>query len=164
MAARHLNFLSRITLVLLLTSPSFADYLSPVDNESMAQVLSFGTELASSNDEIGFPHLVRVFAFPAVEGECWGPLKSCPDWRLVFTLTYDGLYVEPALYELPVSKGWEFVSWIAPNGSEDVGFVVRTTIPGANLDSEERESWRPVTYEVLVSYDGATYKVTGTDK
>ena len=111
--SHHLNFLPRIILVILLTSPSLAEDLTSVEIESMAQVLAFGVELANSNDEIGFPHNVRVFAFPAVEGECWGSLESCPEWRLVFTLTYDGLYVEPALYELPTSKGWEFVSWMA---------------------------------------------------
>ena len=135
----------------------------PIDNDSMSQVVAFGHVLAESDSSSGFPNRVKIVTFPPVVAECWGKIATCPDHRLVFVLTTGDMYDEPHLFELPTAKGWEFVSWLSPTDRETGGFVVRTTLPKANIDPGERDRWKSVAYRVEVSVAEARYELVGAD-
>ena len=78
--------------------------------------------------------------------------------RLFVTVSKGDLYDIPQLYELPKEKGWEYVSH-SSSASGNVQVVFLTTIPGANIDQEIRNSWVPKTYTVTVGKE-AKYEVS----
>src|SRR5262245_22380289 len=133
--------------VVFMPSLAQAADLVQLKNPELATALALSEKLSEKNG-------IRVFAIQTVSGECWGKLSSCPDVRLLVAVEPDVLYKEPALYELPKAKGWKFVDW---KGSAE--FVVRTTIPDANVDQEERKKWRPVEYRIHISEKGARYEM-----
>ena len=121
--------------------------MEQVKNAELATTFSFLTELAHKNG-------IRIFSVPVAAAECWGAIKSCPDVKLFVVLSPEALYQEPVLYQLPKSKGWEFVRWIK-SGS----FVIRTTLPEANIDQNERARWRTSEYFVTVDSNNASYEI-----
>jgi hypothetical protein len=101
-----------------------------------------------------------MFSVPVGIYECGGTVESCPDVRLFVTVSFGDLGETPVLFEMPPQKGWEFVEWATPSGvgkDQMARFVVRTAIPGSNIDLEARRAWRPVEYVVLVSPGSASY-------
>ncbi len=158
-----MRFLAVLATTVLVTPHTAAEELVPVGNESMTQVVAFGRVLAESHRASEFPNRVKIVTFPPVVAECWGKIETCPDIRLVFILTTGDLYDEPHLFELPKSKGWEFVSWFSPEDRESGGFKVRTTLPEANIDPVEREKWTSATYKVEVSVADARFEIVGSD-
>jgi len=116
----------------------------------MAYALAYGSEIANNLELPNNGHLVRVFAVPSVIGECGGVLDSCPDWRLLITVSTGDLYDDPLLFELPMAKGWRFVSWDTSSESKKAVFQVETQIPGSNLNQEARKAWRPTNYRVSI--------------
>lgn len=70
--------------------------------------------------------------------------------------------LEPVVFQLPAAKGWEFVGWVeAP--SESRAFVIRTALPSANIEPEERATWKPTEYRIVVNEKSATASVLGSD-
>lgn len=123
-----------------------ATEMTRVKNAELATTLSLLTELAHKEG-------IRVFSVPVAAAECWGTIKSCPDVKLLVAVSPDAMYQEPTLYQLPPSKGWEFVRWVKPGS-----FVVRTTLPEANIERKEREKWGTTEYLVTVSSNNASYE------
>jgi hypothetical protein len=141
---------------------SKAESLKPLENEGMSQLVSYGHLLAQSDRQSGFSGEIRIFVFPVEVGECWGTINSCPDVRLAFALTSGDMYADQEAFELPVAKGWEFVRWLPSENPEAGSFEVRTTMPTANIDVEERESWKATLYRVVVTEGSAVIeKIAG---
>ena len=159
----HVKIFTGIVLVALLWKPAISEELQPLDNETLAQAMAFRAELANSDGNGSFAHTVRIWVFPKIIGECWGKISTCPDWRIVFTLVTGDMYDEPRVFELPVAKGWEFVSWHSAPDLESGAFTVRTALPSANIDSAERASWSETKYKVVVSADSATVEIVPGD-
>ena len=146
-------------VMILLPSLAFAGTLSPSKNQYLATTLGLLEQLASAAPDQ--PYFVRVFAVPEAVLECGGTVNSCPNVKLYITVSTGDLGEPPVLFQLPASKGWEFVRWSKPvkvNGTPVVGFTVRTALPGANIETQARKSWHPRVYQVQVSPASATFK------
>ena len=146
--------------LLLMASAAAAAELSPQKKPELATVLGLSEELARTPAPSAQPYIVRVFAVPREVGECGGPVATCPDIRLLVTVSSGDLGERPSLFELPTQKGWEFLGWSPPSslGREPAAaFSVRTALPEANVSPSARKAWRPRTYRVLVTPESATY-------
>lgn len=152
----------KIFAVLFLVLPGMVQGkdLVPVNNPELATVLGLLEELAITPPTPSQPHIVRVYTAPIVIGECDGTVKSCPDVRLFVTVSTGDIGETPVLYQLPNHKGWGFKGWTRPaniEGKSMAGFVLHTTLPGANIQPAERKAWRPLEYRVFVSPVSASY-------
>lgn len=146
--------------LLLAASAATAAGLSPQKKPELAAVLGLAEELAHTPASSTQPYIVRVFAAPREVGECGGSVATCPDVRLLITVSSGDLGERPSLFELPVQKGWQFIGWSAPGslgGEPAAAFTVRTTLPDANVDPAARKAWRPRTYRLLVTPESASY-------
>ena len=144
----------------LVASQAAAADLAPQKKPELAAVLGLSEELTHTPVSSSQPYIVRVFAVPREVGECGGPVATCPDVRLLVTVSTGDLGEQPSLFELPAQKGWEFVGWSAPGslrGTPAAVFTVRTTLPETNVSPVARKAWRPRTYRVLVTPGSATY-------
>lgn len=149
-----------ILLTLLLPIVALAEDLTPVDKPELATVLGLLEELATTPLQSNQPFIVRVYAAPIGVYECGGTVVSCPDVRLIVTVSSGDLGETPVLYQLPMQKGWEFGGWISPNDSVHprvASFIVRTTLPETNVDAAARGAWRTQEYRVFVSPESASY-------
>lgn len=147
-------------VLLLLPIVALAHDLAPVKQHELASVLGLLEELTTAPPAPEQPYIVRIFAAPSEVGECGGTVESCPDVRLFITVSSGDLGEMPVLYQLPVSKGWEFSGWSAPTSAGHApmaGFVLRTSLPGANIEPSARKAWRSQEYRVLVSPASASY-------
>ena len=143
-----------LILAAFLTSTGDANEWRPVDNKDLANALAYGTELANSDSApVSYPY-IRLFEVPEVIGECWGTLESCPNWRLYIAISMGDLYEEPFLFQFPSSKGWKFLGWQQTDEPQTVRFRITTTLPGANLSAEVRESWKADVYEFSIGPNG----------
>lgn len=149
MNIRHLKHFIAIVIVILFTSQTYSDGLPESDNHALAEAFAFGSEIANNRDFRHFGNTIRIFTVSS-PGECWGSLESCPNWKLFFTVFAGDLDGQPLLFELPEAKGWEFVSWIKSSNPMRAVFRVKTQIPGANIETSNRNTWSPVTYEVSI--------------
>jgi len=150
-----MNAKQLLLLILLFVSLSCAaDQLLPQKDESLAKVLYTLEELNDIPDGPG-PYQVRLFTTSDSLGECGGTVESCPDVYFYIVIAGDGLGAKPALYVLPRAKGWKFDKWLGSGqskGQEDrEGFQIETTIPGANISTESRKTWKPTVYDVWVN-------------
>lgn len=146
--------------LLLLPVVASAGDLVPVKKPELATVLGLLDVLATSPPDSNQPYIVRVYAAPTSLGECGGTVDSCPDVRLFVTVSNGDLGETPVLYQLPMQKGWEFKSWVSPvaNGrTRMASFIVRTTLPEANIEPAARKAWRSQEYRVLVGPESASY-------
>ena len=128
--------------------------LEPSGKKETARALAFGNLVAENTEMSGGQFIVKIFEVPQLLGECWGELESCPDVALLFTVHRPELYEDPKLYELPMSKGWEFGGWINEGRS---GFLVRTALPEANIEGIARSNWQSESYKVNLSMDGVVH-------
>lgn len=149
-----------ILLTVLFPLVAAAHELTPVDKPELATVLGLLEELATTPPISDQPYVIRVYAAPTGVYECGGTVASCPDVRLLVTVSYGDLGETPVLYQLPMQKGWEFGGWSNPpttGHTRMAGFIVRTTLPDANIDPAARNAWRPHEYRVLISPESASY-------
>lgn len=149
-------------LVLLLLFPLVAPAgeLPRVRKPELASVLGFLDVLATSSGDSEQPYIVRIYAAPTSINECDGTVDSCPDVRLFVTVSNGDLGETPVLYQLPLQKGWEFKGWVraeADGRTRMASFVVRTTLPDANIEPAVRKAWHPQEYRVLVSPESGSY-------
>ena len=147
-------------LILLLPAITWARDLVPLKSQSLATTLGFVEELTPTPPNVDQPYFVRVFAIPTENGECGGDVSTCPDVKHYVTVFNGDLGERPVLYQLPTSKGWEFVGWTKPSKAGQtplMGFKLRTTLPGSNISPEARKAWRPREYRVVVSAASASY-------
>jgi hypothetical protein len=147
-------------LTLLFPLIASAHDLAALDKPELATVLGLLDELATTSPSSDQPYIVRVYAAPAGVYECGGMVASCPDVRLLITVSYGDLGETPVLYQLPMQKGWEFKGWSSPTtagGTRRASFVVRTTLPETNIDLDARKAWHTQEYRVLVSPESASY-------
>jgi len=151
----------KLLLPLFLSSAAAgAAGITPQKKPELATVLGLSEELASTPVPSAQPYIVRVFAAPVTVGECGSSVASCPDVRLLVTVSSGDLGGRPSLFELPRQKGWEFVAWSAPQslgGQPAAAFTVRSALPGANVSPAARKAWRPRIYRVLVTPGSASY-------
>lgn len=148
-----------VALAVLLPAIAFARDLAPSKNVGLASTLGLLEEIATTDSSSNQPYFVRVFAIPEAVLECGGPVASCPSVKLYITASYGDLGESPVLYQLPASKGWEFIGWSKPvtvGETQMASFRLRTTLP-ANVSPEARKAWRSREYRVLVSPSGASY-------
>ena len=103
----------------------------------------------------------KVIEVPVEAGECWGKISSCTDVRLLVVLGPEALGQQSVLFELPISKGWEFVEWY-----DYSSFVIKTTIPSSNVSASERNSWLTTAYKVNLSEsrESISYEILDTAK
>lgn len=148
-------------LVMLACSSVHAEPLQQRGTSEIAAFAAYSKELASNNGNGGL--FVRIHTFPLTLGECWGQLESCPNIELAIAVSAGDLYEKPILLRLPPSKGWEFVQWLDAKNTIDkepsIGFMLRTTIPKANIDQEQRTKFKAKLYEVWVSGARGSYEV-----
>ena len=147
-------------LAFLLPALALARDLPASKNVSLASTLGLLEELANTDPSSKQPYFVRVFAVPEAVLECGGTVTSCPNVKLYVTVSYGDLGESPVLYQLPASKGWEFVGWSQPvevGRTRMASFKIRTTLPEANVPSEARKAWHSREYRVLVSPTSASY-------
>jgi hypothetical protein len=131
----------------------------PARNQNLATTLGLLEEISTADS--GHPYFVRVFAVPEAVLECGGTIQSCPNVKLYITFSTGDLGDPPVLFQLPSSKGWEFMGWSRPTeveGVATVGFTVRTALPGSNIEEQARKTWRPRVYSVQLSPASATVK------
>ncbi|RME12942.1 MAG: hypothetical protein D6816_00410, partial [Bacteroidetes bacterium] len=146
----------------LLSSGTAAEALKPVQGELLSQLVAFGFEPDGVAQPDLFGGTVRIWVVPESNGECGGSISSCPTHRLLFAYVTGDLYQKPVVFQLPPAKGWEFVGWSeAP--AESAAFSVRTALPSANIDPEERAAWKPVEYRIVVSETSATVNAVDRD-
>ncbi|UGB46828.1 hypothetical protein LQ772_05905 [Frateuria edaphi] len=153
-----------LLLLVLLSTASVAEDLVPLKKPELAGVLGLSEELArtAASAEQPQPYIVRVYAAPVAVSECDGTIASCPDVRLLITVSSGDLGERPSLFELPAQKGWQFVGWSAPSslgGQPAASFIIRSALPEANISAAARKAWRPRTYRMLVTPELATYAV-----
>ena len=147
-------------LVLFFPIAAIAHDLAPVDKPELATVLGLLDELATTPPVSDQPYIVRIYAAPTSVGECGGTIATCPDVRLLITVSQGDLGETPVLYQLPMQKGWEFKGWASPFTSghtQMASFVVRTVLPETNIDLAARKAWHSQEYRVLVSPEAASY-------
>jgi hypothetical protein len=147
-------------LILLLPAITSARDLVPLKSQSLATTLGFLEELTPRPPRVDQPYFVRVFAVPTEVGECGGEVSTCPDVKLYITVSNGDLGETPVLYQLPTSKGWEFVGWTKPTKTGQtslLGFKLRTTLPESNISPAARKAWRAREYRLLVSTESASY-------
>ncbi len=143
-------------ILALLPNVASADSLKPVRSE-LASVLGLARVIAEAPNEALL--FVKIFAAPVEVAECGGTVKSCPDVRLLITVSNGDLGEQPILFELPTEKGWEFRGWLPrPDGESRVGFKLGTTLPDSNIERTSRARWKPVEYRVWVSEENAFYE------
>lgn len=124
----------------------YAEPLKPIEDETVSQIVAFGFEPIGVDQRPPYGGSVRIWIVPETVGECGGMISTCPDFRLFFSYVTGDLYQEPVVFQLPAAKGWEFVGGSeAPDGSG--AFTIRTDLPWANVDIEER---RNTEYKVVV--------------
>jgi len=151
-----------VILLLLLPVTCFGHDLAPVNKPELAAVLGLLDELATTPASSDQPYIVRVYAAPVSVGECDGTVASCPNVRLFITVSNGDLGEVPVLYQLPLQKGWLFVGWSRPvtvGRIQMASLVLRTTVPGSNIEPAARNAWRSQTYRVLVSPASSSYVV-----
>lgn len=157
-----LDPMKTLAFLLLCTLPLAASSheLLRVKDVKLATVLGLLEQLATTTPTSDQPHIVRIYAVPDFVGECGGVVSTCPDVRLFIAVSNGDLGEVPALYQLPSQKGWEFVRWSPPTKGgqiQESSFVVRSALPGSNIDPASRAAWRPIEYHVRVSPSAASY-------
>jgi len=148
-----------VAVLILLPSLAYGGVLSPSKNQNLATTLGLLEEISTADSNQ--PYFVRVFAVPEAVLECGGTVQSCPNVRLYITFSSGDLDEVPMLFQLPASKGWEFVGWSKPtevDGVPTVGFTVRTALPSANIDAQARKAWHPRVYQIRLNPASATVK------
>ena len=154
-----MKYLAAFALVLVATICPARD-LAPSKDKQLASTLGLIEELTPSGQDGSQPYIVRIFAAPVSVSECGGPVSTCPNVDLYITVSTGDLEDPPSLYQLPPSKGWTFVKWNKPSNVGQVAmasFVLRTTLPEANVSPEARKAWHPHEYTVQVSPSSASY-------
>ena len=139
-----------------------ASPLKPWNSHLVAATLAWSSEIANNKAEPSISLLeVKLISVPLQMGECWGKVNSCPDEILLISAVEDGLYKQPVLFRLPKAKAWAFVRWlpsrVKANAEPQVGFIVRTGVPGANIDESERERFRAIEYEIWLTSRGGSF-------
>ncbi len=133
-------------LTLALSTIANSQELSLIKNNETAMLLATSHEIYSGRgDGHNIPYLVRAITSPTVIGECGGTIESCPDIRLFVVISMGDLGEIPKVLELPREKGWKFVS-LSKSDTERVTLIFETTIPGANINIEQRNAWIPRKY------------------
>jgi hypothetical protein len=152
-----------VVLAVIACSGVRAESLPLWNTSDIAAFAAYANELASNKDNRSDPYYVRIYTFPLTLGECWGSIDSCPNEELAISISSGDLYENPIVLRLPPSKGWEFVQWIGIRTTADqktlVGFVLRTTLPDANIEQAQRTKFKSKQYEVWVSDTGGNYVV-----
>jgi len=141
-------------LLLLIPALAVAADLPPLKKTELATVLALQREISTSNPSES-SYFVRVFEAPVEIGECGGSIASCPDVRLLISASTGDLLDTPVLYELPRAKGWQFVRWLPPDDARATGLVVRTELPEANIDPDERGKWHSTECSVWITTEKA---------
>ena len=121
--------------------------------EDMKSIKSIDASVLAFIDELSNRNGIIVYSAPIAEGECWGTVDSCPDVQLFVVVTPQALYQDPQVFQLPSSKGWEFIRW-----NENNSFTVKTSIPSNNIEPKERNKWTEIEYTVSVRDGTLTYK------
>lgn len=142
--------------------------LKPWNNHLVAATIAWSSELANNKADPSISLLeVKLISVPLQMGECWGKVTSCPDEVLLISAVEDGLYMQPILFRLPKAKAWEFVRWlptkVKANNESQVGFIVRTGLPEANIDPLERERFSVIEYEVWLTSRGGSFVARKSD-
>lgn len=78
-----------------------------------------------------------------------GEYQTCPNARLFISVNTGDLYEVPALFELPKSKGWQYVSFVEHDDS--FLLMIKTTLDHANISAESRSKWRSKSYAIKIS-------------
>jgi hypothetical protein len=136
--------------------------LAPIQSRELTAVLAYGSELAATKNGDNQPYVVRLIEVPQILAEC-ETVAQCPDVSLYVSVSEGDLNEKPAAYRLPKAKGWQFVRWLSEtkdNRPKDLaGFIVRTTIPDANILSAERSRFKSIEYRVFVNASGARFEI-----
>jgi hypothetical protein len=160
-----------IIFLLLMMLPVFASpqQLTDIRDEHLAQMLANMVVLADDADA-GNSYKIRVIEVPAEFGQCSGSIMSCPDVELYIVVAANSTQMEPHLYKLPNAKGWKFDNWsilslrgsgCGANGKgNDIGLILETALPNANIDPRERRAWKSTIYDILIAPDCAEISST----
>jgi hypothetical protein len=150
-----------VLLIGLIGANAVAAPLKAWDSPLVAAAFAWSSEIANNEADPSFSLLaVKLISFPLRLGECWGKVKSCPDEVLLISAVEDGLYKQPILFRLPTAKAWEFVRWLPSRKAKtgpQVGFIVRTGLPEANVDTLDREKFRAIEYEIWLTSRGGSF-------
>lgn len=148
---------------LIFSNSALSAELNRMENNELSLLLSAGQILYSggyASDKL--PYEVRVISAPVRIGECWGTIDSCPNERLIITASTGDLGSTPGVFELPVSKGWEFVKVLGFKGVDEnkvIGIELKTILRGANIETAERANWQSLVYTVWFSEYKAMFEV-----
>ncbi len=151
-AALSMNMRYILFFIALAPISVLASELKRSESQELAYILGTMDVIYSSNNLGKDPIFVSAIRSYKEIGECWGKIDSCPDSRLLIVTSMGDLYEDPQLYELPVSKGWEFVSSDVTENRELI-IVVKSVLPSANIDLIERGSWKGKTYTLTFRAD-----------
>ncbi len=133
-------------LVLLMLASSFqAKSVQKLSNTELSFIFS-SMEVLYKNKS--FPQ-IRVIQSWESQTECDGEYQTCPNARLFISVNTGDLYEVPALFELPKSKGWQYVSFVEHDDS--FLLMIKTTLDHANVSAESRSKWRSKVYAIKIS-------------
>lgn len=122
----------RILVLLMLASSFQAKSVQKLSNTELSFILS-SMEVLYKNKS--FPQ-IRVIQSWESQTECDGEYQTCPNARLFISVNTGDLYEVPALFELPKSKGWQYVSFVEHDDS--FLLMIKTTLDHANISAESR--------------------------
>ncbi len=135
----------RILVLLMLASSFQAKSVQKLSNTELSFILS-SMEVLYKNKS--FPQ-IRVIQSWESQTECDGEYQTCPNARLFISVNTGDLYEVPALFELPKSKGWQYVSFVEHDDS--FLLMIKTTLDHANISAESRSKWRSKAYAIKIS-------------
>ncbi|WP_062565255.1 hypothetical protein [Pseudoalteromonas shioyasakiensis] len=135
----------RILVLLMLASSFQAKSVQKLSNTELSFILS-SMEVLYKNKS--FPQ-IRVIQSWESQTECDGEYQTCPNARLFISVNTGDLYEVPALFELPKSKGWQYVSFVEHDDS--FLLMIKTTLDHANISAESRSKWRSKSYAIKIS-------------
>jgi hypothetical protein len=137
-----------VSSLLFLSNNAAAKDLKRVADKNLIYVLN-NFEIISEVKQP--PLLIRIIRL-AEHGECDGKPQTCPKQMLYIAVSTFDEAPEQALYELPKSFGWEFLSWKAVPKEEGrdyfVVFEVREKIVSSSPD---KGWWEKSRYEIGVN-------------
>ena len=125
--------------------PTLSSDLKKVDDVALSHILATQSVLFKSSE---FPSVTLIQSWDEIS-ECGGSFESCPNARLFVIVTTGDLYEAPLLYELPPSKGWEYVK--SSKNEKQLTIFVKTTLNHANVSRESRTKWVSNSYKISVS-------------
>jgi len=135
----------RILVLLMLASSFQAKSVQKLSNTELSFIFS-SMEVLYKNKS--FPQ-IRVIQSWESQTECDGEYQTCPNARLFISVNTGDLYEVPALFELPKSKGWQYVSFVEHDDS--FLLMIKTTLDHANISAESRSKWRSKSYAIKIS-------------